>query len=660
MGTHGPSTPTEPGFAGLRVRLESLRPRAWLVFLVIGLGVAVAATLVGNRQAMVPALTALGLSSSAAILIGIRANRPAHPLPWYLLAITMLITTIAGTLDATAMGLAASQPGPDRHRVPDRHRRVGPADPRPDPRRRPRSAPRRGDPRDRDRRPDLGVRLRVPSCRRPRRARWRRPPSSTPRSSPSRWSPGCGSCAGAASPRDATHRAVRPRVERGHLRRHAQGPRRPRGLRGAVPARRSSPSSRFVGAAALHPSMAIVAGAPARRPRADRPPPDRRPRRGPAGQSGDPGDRGRRWAAQIDPAPYLIGGVVIGVLVIARLGDALRQLGESLHERESLMELLRRQALYDTLTSLPNRSLFTERLAADFANRSDRPACWRSCSSTSTTSRPSTTPTATRPATPSWSRSASGCGAPSATATRRRGSAATSSSSPCRPAPTRSSPIRVAERVLAALERAVRRRRAQAHRPRQHRRRRRRRRRPDRRRARPQRRHRDVPRQEPRQGPRSRSSSRRCTRPRTPSSSSGPTWPRGSPRATCGSTTSRSSTSRTGKTVGFEALVRWMRDGRLVPPGEFIPMAESSGLIGPLTDWVVDEACRTTAAWGTPGDASVGQRQPLVEPARPPGHRRAASARASRPAAWPPERLVIEITESRSSRSTSPGRPSNA
>ena len=35
------------------------------------------------------------------------------------------------------------------------------------------------------------------------------------------------------------------------------------------------------------------------------------------------------------------------------------------------MELLRRQALYDTLTSLPNRSLFTERLAADFANRSD-------------------------------------------------------------------------------------------------------------------------------------------------------------------------------------------------------------------------------------------------------------------------------------------------
>ena len=53
---------------------------------------------------------------------------------------------------------------------------------------------------------------------------------------------------------------------------------------------------------------------------------------------------------------------------------------------------------------------------------------------------------------------------------------------------------------------------------------------------------------------------------------------------------------RTGRTIGFEALVRWLRDGRAHPAGEFIPIAESSGLIGPLTDWVLDEACRTTAA----------------------------------------------------------------
>lgn len=56
---------------------------------------------------------------------------------------------------------------------------------------------------------------------------------------------------------------------------------------------------------------------------------------------------------------------------------------------------------------------------------------------------------------------------------------------------------------------------------------------------------------------------------------------------------------QTGQTIGFEVLVRWLRDGQLIPPREFIPIAESSGLIGPLTDWVVEEACRTTASKGT-------------------------------------------------------------
>jgi len=48
----------------------------------------------------------------------------------------------------------------------------------------------------------------------------------------------------------------------------------------------------------------------------------------------------------------------------------------------------------------------------------------------------------------------------------------------------------------------------------------------------------------------------------------------------------------------FEALVRWQRaDGRLVPPGDFIPLANRSGLIGPLTDWVLDEAMRQAREW---------------------------------------------------------------
>jgi diguanylate cyclase (GGDEF)-like protein len=51
----------------------------------------------------------------------------------------------------------------------------------------------------------------------------------------------------------------------------------------------------------------------------------------------------------------------------------------------------------------------------------------------------------------------------------------------------------------------------------------------------------------------------------------------------------------------LEALVRWQRDGRLVPPADFIPLAESSGLIAPLTDWVVNEAVRQMREWRDEG-----------------------------------------------------------
>jgi EAL domain-containing protein (putative c-di-GMP-specific phosphodiesterase class I) len=101
-----------------------------------------------------------------------------------------------------------------------------------------------------------------------------------------------------------------------------------------------------------------------------------------------------------------------------------------------------------------------------------------------------------------------------------------------------------------------------------------------------------------------------------------------------------------GEISGVEALVRWQHPERgLVPPREFIPVAEQHGLIAPLTRWVLASATHQAAEWARAGitlvagvniSASHLSTGTLVDDV----------ATALAESALPPEQLILELTES--------------
>ena len=105
-----------------------------------------------------------------------------------------------------------------------------------------------------------------------------------------------------------------------------------------------------------------------------------------------------------------------------------------------------------------------------------------------------------------------------------------------------------------------------------------------------------------------------------------------------------------GQIVGAEALCRWKHPIRgLVPPTEFIPLAETSGLIQRLGAWVLREACRQAAVWQ---QADPHRDRPLTLSVNLSGKQLQHTeviedvVEALRESGLPPKSLVLEMTES--------------
>ncbi len=366
MGDHAVDTVADPRATPLPEGLARLSPVAWLIFLAGGLTLAIVAAIVGDTTAAQPWLTAFGFGTTAAILIGVHLNQPIHRVQWQLLAACDFLTTIGVALAASSGGLVAAGQGLTG---------IGSA---------------------------LGfvgfgllARGRIPSGD---RAALLDAAIVATGAGILIWAFGLGPNVldtGSTSIVAAVvffpslvalalvarmwfmagaHRPVTRLIALNVL--TANGIILLEIVRATLGANAYTGLDLFLrflqlaftGAAALHPAMdAIVEHREALAERIG---------------------RGRFVALAVallvnpatlaveassgrpvDIAPYAVGGILIGLLVIARLGEALRTLGDGLRERESLLGQLRHMAFHDALTGLPNRSLFSERLATSVGAR---------------------------------------------------------------------------------------------------------------------------------------------------------------------------------------------------------------------------------------------------------------------------------------------------
>jgi diguanylate cyclase len=103
----------------------------------------------------------------------------------------------------------------------------------------------------------------------------------------------------------------------------------------------------------------------------------------------------------------------------------------------------------------------------------------------------------------------------------------------------------------------------------------------------------------------------------------------------------------TGDIVGAEALLRWQHHERgLVSPADFIPVLEETGLIIPVGEWVLEEACRQVGAWHDSGFAQIRIAVNLSARQLPRGDLVDAVERALEESGLDPGCLELEITES--------------